>query len=112
MSRFRGILFGTAVVAVFLSGGLAALSLLCRGLGLVGGQLLLAGVVEFLISYLFLAAGVGALDAAVRALRRSSDSTGDRLLFGFCFLFCGICWVTIGVNGLVSPEILPVFFDA
>lgn len=112
MARFWGILIVAAVVAFLLSGVLAGVSLLCSLVGFPSGQLLLAGVAEVLVSFVFLAAGAGALYAVFRAMFRSRDPVTERMVVVISGLICGVCWFYIGANGLVSPEILTLMFGS
>jgi hypothetical protein len=110
MARFWQILASTAVLAFLLSGLLAALSLLLKGIGLVSGQIVLGGLAEVLFSYVFLIAGMGILYAAARAIRRSSEPGIERIVFVVAGMFCGVCWVIIGIRGVFSSETLMLFF--
>lgn len=110
IARVWGII-GVVAFAAFVVGGLlGGVSLILYALGLLTGQLAVAGVAEVLMSVVFLIAGAGVLFAAARTVREASEPPLGRLVFGLVALFAGTCWTIIGVRGVVWPALLQAAF--
>lgn len=106
MARIWHILTVAAVVASLLSGLLAAVSLVFAAFRITTGQIVSAGLAEYLLSFVFLAAGIGLLFGAWRAIRLSREPPLWRTGFIVSALLGGVGFVIIGASGLVWPDIL------
>lgn len=96
--------------AAFVVGSMfAGVSLILYGFGALRGQVAVAGIAEMLVSLVFLIAGAGILFAVTRVSRNREPLLG-RLVFALAALFCGSCWLIIGVRGIVWPELLQAAF--
>lgn len=111
MSRLGEFLVGIAIFAFLLCGLFAAISLVFRLFDLRTGQLLAGAVCEILLHTMFLALGLKAFESLQDLVRHSNDRIWLRIITGVSLLTCGLCWTSIGLRGIVQPEILMAFLN-
>lgn len=99
------VLFAWSAIAFVIAGLLGAFSLVSYEFGLSRIQVAIAGVAELLLSLFFVAAGGALVIVSARSLW-GRESIIARLVFAGSALLTGVCWLVIGIKGIVSMDLL------